>query len=64
MSDLERDGWVRRFVAAPARLPEVVELYRSLGLEVRLEPVEAEDLPEACGECRAAMALFRVVYTR
>lgn len=56
--------WERRFVVAPPRLQEVVELYQSLGLEVRVEAVEAHDLPEACDDCRAALAFFRVVYTR
>lgn len=56
--------WVRRFVASPPRLQEAVELYRSLGFEVRLEPATTSDLPPGCGECGAAQALFRVVYTR
>ena len=56
--------WERRFMAGPPRLQEVVDLYESMGLEVKLEAVQATDLPEGCNDCRAAMALFRVVYTR
>lgn len=58
------DGWTRRFVAAPPRLQEAVELYRELGLEVRLERPGPEDLAEVCEGCLAAAALFRVIYTR
>lgn len=56
--------WVRRFVAAPPRLGEAVELYRALGLEVRLEPVPEEALADECAGCAIATALFRVIYTR
>ncbi|MFW6078632.1 MAG: hypothetical protein ACODAE_03370 [Gemmatimonadota bacterium] len=61
---LEREGWTRRFVAAPPRLDEIVGLYRSMGREVRVEPLDEEDLREACAGCALALALFRVVYTR
>jgi len=57
-------GWTRRFVGAPPRLQEAVELYEALGLEVRLEPPSADDLQEFCEDCAAAMTLFRVIYTR
>lgn len=58
------EGWTRRFVAAPPRLAEAVELYESLGLDVRLEILGPGDLPEGCDDCPAARSLFRVVYTR
>ncbi len=61
---MEEDGWVKRFVGAPPRLQEAVELYEALGLEVRLERLGPDDLEEECGECAAATALFRVIYTR
>jgi hypothetical protein len=61
---LEAEGWLRRFIAVGARLKESVALYRELGFEVRLEPPSAEDLREECGDCHAALQLYRVVYTR
>lgn len=61
---LARAGWTRRFVAGPPRLDEAVALYRSLGLEVRLERPEPVELAEACGDCRLALELFRILYTR
>lgn len=63
-AELGRSGWIRRFTGAPPRLAEVRELYESLGLEVLLDPVSAEELPEGCGDCTLATSWFRVVYTR
>jgi len=42
----------------------MVELYESLGHEVRLESLEDEDLEDHCAGCRLALTLFRIVYTR
>jgi hypothetical protein len=60
----DADGWERRFIAGPPRLAEVVELYRSLGHEVRLESVRPDELERHCRDCALALALFRVVCTR
>jgi hypothetical protein len=61
---LAAQGWVRRFVASPPRLAEHIELYRSLGQDVHIEPVLADELDDACGDCGLALTLFRVIYTR
>jgi hypothetical protein len=61
---LAAEGWSRRFVGGPPRLQEQVELYRSLGMEVRTEPVPPEDLGAGCQGCALALQLFRIVYTR
>ncbi|MEN8144162.1 MAG: hypothetical protein ABFS14_04350 [Gemmatimonadota bacterium] len=63
-ADLEESGWTRRYVGAPPQLDDQIELYRSLGLEVRLEPVEPADLADLCEGCSLATTLFRVIYTR
>lgn len=63
-ADLLRDGWTRRFVGGPPRLQEAVTLYQSLGYEVHLEPLTPEELEDECRDCRLAVTLFRVVYTR
>jgi hypothetical protein len=57
-------GWTRCFVAGPARLREYVELYRSLGFEVRLEPMPGDELVEQCSDCALALTFFKVIYTR
>ncbi len=56
--------WTRRFMAAGPRVEESVTLYQALGFEVRLEPPGDEDLREECGDCRLALQMFRVLYTR
>lgn len=61
---LAREGWSRRFVAAPPRLREAVEVYEAAGHEVRLERPGRDELAEGCGGCAAALELFRVIYTR
>jgi hypothetical protein len=61
---LEQEGWERRFMVAGERIEETAELYRRLGYAVRLEHPSAEELREECGDCRLALAFFRVVYTR
>ncbi len=61
---LEAEGWERRFIAVGARLTESVALYEQLGFEIRLEVPSEQDLREECGDCRAALLLYRVLYTR
>ncbi len=63
-AELIADGWTRRFVGGPPRLQEMVELYRSLGYDVCLEPQAPEELRAECEDCTLALTLFRVVYTR
>jgi hypothetical protein len=58
------EGWERRFVSPPERLFEHVDLYNSLGYEVRLELVPAESLGGECTACSGAFSHHRVVYTR
>ena len=62
--ELVANGWTRRFMAAGPRAAESALLYESLGFEVHLEPPGLEDLREECGDCRLALATFRVLYTR
>ncbi len=51
-------------MADPVRTQEAVELYASLGFEVRAEPVTSADLSEECGECVLATATYLTIYTR
>ncbi|MEM3043600.1 MAG: hypothetical protein QXD84_08690 [Thermoplasmata archaeon] len=61
-AELAREGWVRRSTYDEPRLSEMVEMYRELGLEVRLEEPEAEELCEAC--LRGAKGSLKTIYTR
>jgi hypothetical protein len=62
---LVAEGWVRRFITDATRAPEVVELYRQLGFEVRLEPLPPERSADQCEACQlVALLQFQTVYTR
>jgi len=49
--ELEKEGWVKQTTIGEPRLSEIVELYKSLGYEVRLEPVTLDELDEECRKC-------------
>ncbi len=62
---LVAEGWQRRFTADEQRIQEVVELYKELGYEVRMEPVTTGELQDDCHECQASSSLrLFTVYTR
>jgi hypothetical protein len=64
---LARNGWTRRFTAIGARLNEAIELYRTLGYEITLEPGQpgAESVADtsACEQC-FVMSVAHTIYTR
>lgn len=66
-----KEGWTKRFVTNEPRLSEAVELYRSMGYEVDLEPlpvVDCDSSDEESRECRACFKGFegqyKIIYTR
>ncbi len=62
--ELEKEGWTRMFSATEPRLSESVEMYESLGFEVRLEPFDTEN-DEECRECiEGYEETIKVIYTR
>lgn len=63
-AELAAQGWRRRFVGAPPRLTEMVDLYASLGQEVLLDAVAGDELADACAGCALALNFFKVIYTR
>lgn len=77
LEELEKEGWVKQFVANEPRLSEAVSLYEELGFEVRLEPLPAGQECRSCtgaenlkeqGECRVCFEGFedqyRIIFTR
>lgn len=76
IQELEKQGWVKQFVASEPRLSEAVELYKELGFEVHLEPLPAGQECDACagpegaekGECRVCFEgfehLYKIIFTR
>ena len=66
-TQLQAEGWTRRFTALGRRLNEAAELYNELGYEVRLEPVNQNEEEtagaEGCKDCFVTMQA-RTIYTR
>lgn len=63
-SQLEKEGWERRFTVEENRVDEYVELYKSLNQEVLIEPVVPREM-EGCAECfKTNCTNYRVIYTR
>jgi hypothetical protein len=74
---LEKEGWVRQFVASEPRLSEAVELYRESGFDVHLEPLPKGGECDTCagvenrkeqGACRVCFDGFedqyKMIFTR
>jgi hypothetical protein len=62
---LKDEGWMRRFTIDEPRLSEVIDLYRSLGYEVHLEPAMFNERNELCKACiRADCQKYKTVYIR
>ncbi len=63
-SELEAQGWERRGEFREPRLSEFVQLYEEMGFEVKLMPLDPDNLP-GCGICfEGDIEKYRVIYTR
>ena len=62
---LKKEGWQRQFTTEEPRLSESVELYKSLGFEVHLEPTTSEEIQGDCGVCfEGREDQYKTIYTR
>jgi hypothetical protein len=61
---LEAEGWTKQFIASEPRLSEAKDVYEEMGLEVRFEPVDKEDLDQECKDCFEMDDSCRTIYTR
>ena len=65
--ELIKEGWTKQFFASGSRLQEATDLYKSMGLEVHLKPMQVEDF--GCSNCHLpdppeAIDNCYVIYTR
>ena len=58
---LTAEGWKRRFMTNVGRLNEYIELYTSLGFDVRAEPVRSDEVDPECNDCR--LILYQQIVT-
>ena len=74
VSQLEKEGWNKRFVASEPRLSEAVEMYQEIGLEVHLEPLskdpscDGSNDPEEKDDCRVCYEghenQYKIIFTK
>ena len=64
VSELEKQGWIKRTTIDEPRLSEIILEYEALGFEVHLEPLKLEDLEE-CRSCyEKQIDKIKTVYVR
>jgi len=58
-------GWVRRHLVDMERAKESVELYSSIGYEVKAQELKPADFGSECGECADTICgSYVMIYTR
>ncbi len=59
------EGWVRRNVTDPSRVPEMTELYTMLGFEVLAKDLTPVDFGAVCEMCiKDVCRVYVLIYTR
>ncbi len=59
------DVWEKRTVTDEHRVAEIVELYKSLGLSVKVEDYTDETCGSSCNDCLTETPeKYKVIYTR
>ncbi len=61
---LKDRGWKKQNTIGEPRLSECVELYKSLGYEVHLEPINLNNMTEECRNCYEEDKTVRTIYIR
>lgn len=62
---LVAEGWVRRHLADPDRAKEAIELYTSMGYEVKAQKLTPADFGPKCGDCSSVIcSTYVLIYTR
>ncbi len=65
--NLRAEGWRRRHLADENRAKEAVELYSSMGFEVKLQKLLPKDMGPSCGSCPSSSSVctsYVMIYTR
>ena len=62
---LASEGWRKKFTCDADRVDEFVEMYESIGFEVRVEPVFSDDPDLTCQICFGGnRESYKTIYTR
>lgn len=61
---LINEGWEKRATYDDPRLSEIVAMYEEIGLDVHLEPFDAENEDGCTGCMQLSPERFKTIYTR
>ena len=61
---LIREGWEKRMTYDEPRLSEMTAIYKEIGLEVHLEPIDAANEDGCSGCMQKSPDQFKTIYTR
>jgi hypothetical protein len=61
---LTEKGWIKQNTIGEPRRSESVELYKSIGYEVHLEPLNLNKIDEECRRCYEEDETVRTIYIR
>jgi len=63
--EFKKQGWIRQFVTDEPRLSEAVEIYKSIGYEVRLEQASFDEVNQICKNCPPSDCnKYKTIYIR
>lgn len=63
MEGVEKSNWKQVYTGSGTHLERVVEMYRELGYEIKLEPVSSGEAEE-CAECYSPEEIPYKLYVR
>ena len=62
--ELAKEGWEKQGTYDEPRLSELVEMYKEIGFEVRLEPFDLFE-EQGCAECmKVSPEKYQTIFTR
>ncbi len=65
MNEGKKEAWEKQFTVEASRVEEYVELYKSLGYEVKVKDATPEEFgKEECKVCFQGPCKYKVIYTR
>jgi hypothetical protein len=62
--EMREKGWIKQNTIGEPRLSECVDLYKSIGYEVHLEPVNPNEMSEDCRRCYEEDETVKTIYIR
>lgn len=62
---LQQEGWKEQYTYSEPKLSEIVELFKQMGLEVRVESPTPPEIEDGCAKCgRGQCTEYKTIFTR